>query len=846
MTLYQEHEDGYAIYLKKNGADFKKSDWYILKEEDVTNIVRNVQNGSFCAIIGPPRSQKSYLLEVVNQKLENIDGTICVLLDLKDFGFVVCENILRKFANLFKTELQKHIKASISISPNEAIDKHSFKRFISKSTELINKNLVLLIDHVEKINTKPRKFIFQAFNEIKSEGNKRLSIVVNSSYSAIDENYCFRTNRNCTIKTGDLSPKASKKLIDWIFKQRKINITSDYRTYLLKYTEGDRHLISVLCNYTADEIGKDDCLKTVCQEDADNAIIWFLDEEAKLYQPLQKSIKAIEGDTSVMLSILQIIEQGKLELVKLQSTKWQPEFDKFLSTGAVKRESLENKDNYTIRNKIYENKLKQYFQPERVVNVLSSAGQWKKAVKYLENIISDNQSYNWIYLGTAVNSINADLSEEEGYALIIRAIKLVFSVDRVRIYIENSEKTKLVLFKTNATDKEIIKEISFYDKKYAIIINSYLKNEYLLTSFPPDDKVLLIPILKEESKKLGMVAISDFKFLSDDPEFLRLRAFLNRAGRAVGRVVDHKRKLNQLKALYEMGLEFNSRKVSQKEILRKTLKSIIEKSEVKASDILLLKDTHDPELCIKQKPLEHIPIGYETNPGEKIQPRYNGLTYKVLNNCEAVSVSNPETPPGINSAFLKRGIKACLCLPISIRKAIIGVIYLHYDEEHVFSSSEIEMLFLFSNQAAAALDYIRHFDRLTFLLKTSANLWAIDESGIALNSITKNFVDLLGAQRSLFLLINMKNRNLNLKGHHNYTKEHIEKLNYDELMKGASGKVMKSGKPFIHHNAQSEDVNTGESLISAKKFNTGPLIVAPIIIYWDRRLTPVPQYVVAS
>ena len=191
---------------------------------------------------------------------------------------------------------------------------------------------------------------------------------------------------------------------------------------------------------------------------------------------------------------------------------------------------------------------------------------------------------------------------------------------------------------------------------------------------------------------------------------------------------------------------------------------------------------------------------------------------------------NPDMLPGINESFLKRGIKACLCLPMSFRESIIGVMYLHFDEEHSFSPNEIDMFYLFANQAAAAIEYIRHVDRLNSLLGISAELVSNLDHDTILKSMAKTIVELLGAERSLFLKIDRKNRCITQKTHHNYTNEHLSGLKFSQIMKGASGKVLKSGKPFWHENAQSEEVNIEEALESAKKFNTGPLIVAPLIV----------------
>jgi len=303
MILYQKNEDGFEICLKKTDEDPNKSDWFILREDDVTDIEQNVRNGNYCAIIGPPRSQKSHILKAVNEKIKNKDDTVCILLDMKSISFEVFEQFLYNFANLFKRELKSHAEIATSLSPEDVIDTHSLQKFVSKYIELMKKKLVLLIDHIEKIHMKPRQLLFEAFNEIKSEGNKSLAIAIASSLSALEPNYSFQADHNTFMK--DLSTQASAKLIDCIFEQRGIRITPDSRQCLVEHTAGDRHLISVLCEDSADKANENGVPKTVDKVGADNAIKWFLDEEAYQYEPLKKAINpsSCSKKLSCMISI---------------------------------------------------------------------------------------------------------------------------------------------------------------------------------------------------------------------------------------------------------------------------------------------------------------------------------------------------------------------------------------------------------------------------------------------------------------------------------------------------------------------------------------------------------------
>jgi len=279
-----------------------------------------------------------------------------------------------------------------------------------------------------------------------------------------------------------------------------------------------------------------------------------------------------------------------------------------------------------------------------------------------------------------------------------------------------------------------------------------------------------------------------------------------------------------------MGMDFNRVNISSKEILSQTIQNIIEVSEVKAADILLLKDAHNPQLCLGQKPLEHIIFGYKPVSGDNVKPRPNGLTYEVLVNKKYKYASKCKEELGINKALEELGIEACLCLPMFSRESIIGVMHLHYDEEHSFSESAIEIFSLFANQAALAIENTRLMKKYIILQEISANIVSNLNLDFILKSIAKHIVDLLGADRSLFLLVDMQKR-IFIKGTgYNYTQSHIDSFTFQQIKEGISGWVLTHGQGVNIADAQSDYRQTGIALKMAKKHRTGPIIVVPLIV----------------
>jgi signal transduction histidine kinase len=144
-------------------------------------------------------------------------------------------------------------------------------------------------------------------------------------------------------------------------------------------------------------------------------------------------------------------------------------------------------------------------------------------------------------------------------------------------------------------------------------------------------------------------------------------------------------------------------------------------SDAKAANMLLLADTHDPSLCVSQKPTLSVAVGLGPVFANEIEPRSDGLTYRVLRAQSSLAVTVPEEPPGIHPLALEQGVQAYLCLPMTIHGDIVGVLFVHYAKPHSFSETESEMLALFANQAALAIENTRLMGQLKNQLRYVAH-----------------------------------------------------------------------------------------------------------------------------
>ena len=212
---------------------------------------------------------------------------------------------------------------------------------------------------------------------------------------------------------------------------------------------------------------------------------------------------------------------------------------------------------------------------------------------------------------------------------------------------------------------------------------------------------------------------------------------------------EHRKSLN---VLHELGIKLSVENLTVEQIFQETVNRIIHVTGARAANMLLLSSTDNPELSITKEPILAISsLGSDFD--SKIRPRHNGLTFHVLSAKKPLSVSNPDEHPGINEESFVRNIQAYICLPMRIQESIIGVLFVHYAEPHTFSKNEVEILELFANQAAAAIQSRRLWEGMEGLTAVAETLRKSPDFDSAMNMIVETARSLTSANSSTIFLL---------------------------------------------------------------------------------------------
>lgn len=183
-------------------------------------------------------------------------------------------------------------------------------------------------------------------------------------------------------------------------------------------------------------------------------------------------------------------------------------------------------------------------------------------------------------------------------------------------------------------------------------------------------------------------------------------------------------------------------------------------------------------------------------------------------------------------------IRSALIVPVMVKGRMLGSFGLDaIGEARVFTDEEVELCKIFAAQVAVAIENARthksikrYTEKLEILHEIDTEVAAALEVDHVLNSIARNVVRLVGAERSLFLLVDANRRRLVKVTGYNYPPEHLQLLAIEEVKAGVSGWVLETGKPVLVADAQSDPRNMGIAEKRSRQFETSPLIVAPLLV----------------
>lgn len=676
-----------------NVATNDKGEPYIVNETALQKILRHVREGQCCIVLGPESCQKSLLLRDVNARLQATSDDICILLDLWPAKAVKEEDFLREMAERIYQELgalQQRV-------PAPAVrDELTLQGFLQDCVRASQRDLILLLDHLQAIRIGPLESLLRTLRSVhqaqSSDAPSRLGLVATSTLSVAHLSLGPTSPFNIAYSVWvlDLTAAESEQLILALAERAHIDISASGRQRLIAATSGDRYLLRKLC---------DCCAKLAAQNDAPfftkaavaEVIDKFIKDEAGKRRPLRATVRALENNTTVLLSTLMILQQGRVPQRQLPLRFNKKEEEELGLTGAIKITQEGGEKIYEMRNEIYARYLLAHFTPERVAYFLRMAGHWEEAITYLEKGGLEAPAHRFMLQGTLVDSIHGQRDWTAACRNLAPLLQRVFAIQQVRIYALSPDRSRLKLI-SHAGAKPPSQQVPL-NNRAAVEVKAYFSDRnYEEVSHPAGGEIIYVP-LKDTGEAVGLVCLH---YAEADPtrdDFVELLAFLKRITRAI-------EKVEEREGLNAMGRQVTA-SLDLKQVTEKTLATAIKAVPGAQRGVFLLWE--EDEHCLRVHAQKHF---RPTFADEVRMQRGQGYVGEVFKTGKPITIDDAKhdwrvllkSDPDI------RQQESVIAVPLKIWERVIGVICLdNITKRYAFQEHDVELLTTFAAQAAGAV-----------------------------------------------------------------------------------------------------------------------------------------------
>jgi hypothetical protein len=519
----------------------------------VDRVMECVQEGTYCAILGPLLSGKTESLRHIQQLLSGSYGWVCVYINLYDARV----STLRAFFGDLMAQTARHIRLrttrELPVPRDELISGAVFRAFLADAVSELGSDLVLVLDHLEAPPTDLVQALLTslraAYMDQLSLDHRLISIVSGALSLAtltVGESSPFRGIAR-RVFVGDLTPAESSALIEREIAQGGVAASDRARRMLLRASCGDPYLIKQLCQRCVSA-----ALATRSQylraSHVKRTTRLFLRDEVSRYGPLLEAVRLIEDDPDLLHCVLLLLRQGTMRRSQLP-LPLSPDLDPLYLTGVVEKVG---DDRYRVQNTIYRQFLAEHFHPGRVGHLLAMAGRWDAAIDYLEAGIRDgDQQALADLLPATINSMYA--SEDVGQAahFLVRGLSGAFGVSEASVWTTLSRNGRLRLvggFPIDSKDgpplgQELDMDTDRLEARACRQVRALrgAEGEQFVRR--------AVPLVVAGEKPVGVVTLCDW-LPNDGPaqqreRDLRLVGYLNQAARAMAVVATRRQELTQ-------------------------------------------------------------------------------------------------------------------------------------------------------------------------------------------------------------------------------------------------------------------------------------------------------------
>jgi serine phosphatase RsbU (regulator of sigma subunit) len=518
--------------------------------EAIDQIIECVEDGVYCALLGPRLCGKTVLLRYIQRVLTEM-GWVCAYIDLLPMRAPTLQGFFSELARLTTEAVQEQTNRPAFTPVEGPASSSVFRSFLTEGVLKLGRDLVLIIEHLETVPTDLAQALLTSLRAAYMDQQTqeyRLVVILSGALSlatlTVGESSPFRGIAR-RVFIGDLTPDESCDMISDFLAEERVGYTPQAQHLLLDAASGDTFLIRKLCQRSA-ALAFHRGLARLGARHVRAATHRFLRYDVIHYAPLLEAVRMIEEDPDLLQCILILLNQESARKSELP-LPLSPDLDPLYLTGIV--EAVDG-DRYRVQNLIYRSFLETHFSPGRVGHVLAMTGRWDMAIDYLEaSLRQGNIDFRVDLLPATINSMYAADNLPQAAEYLTRALSAAFEVNEAEVwYAPPQEKSlRLIRFLGEADD-------SAYPTLLEISIQAdRLEARALRQGIPlrGDENGAwvrrAIPLKVPGEEPIGVVSLWDRlvegRVLEQRRRDLQLVGFLNQAARALQAVSTRRQEL---------------------------------------------------------------------------------------------------------------------------------------------------------------------------------------------------------------------------------------------------------------------------------------------------------------
>ncbi|MFC1879557.1 SpoIIE family protein phosphatase [Chloroflexota bacterium] len=402
----------------------------------IETIIECVQEGVYCALLGPRLSGKTVFLHYVEGLLERTLGVTCVYLDMRAMRSATLRGFFADLQRFSARHFYQLTNQPVQLPGEDSASSATFRGFLVDSITQMGRDVVLIIEHLEAVPIDLVQALLTSLRAAYMDQQplkNRLVVIVSGALSlanmTVGESSPFRGIAR-RVFIGDLTEEASQMLIEEYLTKGNIVSTSQARRRLLQAASGDQFLIRQLSQRCI-ELVKNSTLDRLGAPAVNRITHRFLNSDVFQYAPLLEAVRLIEDDPDLMRCIVHLLNNETTPKTELP-LPLSPDLDPLYLTGVVERVG---NDHYRLQNHIYRQFLAQHFTPGRVGHMLAMAGRWDAAIDFLESGVQDGDQISFSdLLPATIHSMYAAEDLSHAAHFLTRGLSAAFGITDIQIW----------------------------------------------------------------------------------------------------------------------------------------------------------------------------------------------------------------------------------------------------------------------------------------------------------------------------------------------------------------------------------------------------------------------------